>query len=50
MNTTTDRDDEEIVPQRTHLEWVEDWELRQQEIERLAVEMFRGMKPVKKGN
>jgi hypothetical protein len=40
MNTTTDQDDEETVPQSSHRVWVEDWELRQQEIERLAVEMF----------
>lgn len=40
MNTATDRDDEETVFQSGHREWVEDQELRQQELDRLAVEMF----------
>jgi hypothetical protein len=40
MITTTDRDDEETVFQSSHREWVEDQELRQQELGRLAVKMF----------
>ena len=40
MNTATDRDDEETTLPSSHRVSVEDWELRQQEIERLAVEMF----------
>jgi hypothetical protein len=39
-HTTTDRDDEETTLQSSHREWVEDHELRQQELDRLAVEMF----------
>jgi hypothetical protein len=40
MITTTDRDDEEPVFQSSYREWAEDQELRQQELDRVAVEMF----------
>jgi hypothetical protein len=40
MNTTTDRDDEETVFQSSLREWVEDQELRQQERDQRAVELF----------
>jgi hypothetical protein len=40
MSTTRERADEEPIFPRSHLKWIEDWELRQQELDRLAVEMF----------
>jgi hypothetical protein len=40
MNTTTDRDNEKTVFQSSHREWVEDQELRQQERDQRAVELF----------
>ncbi len=40
MNTTNDRDNEETVFQSSHREWVEDQELRQQERDQRAVELF----------
>jgi hypothetical protein len=40
MNTTIDRDDEETILQSGHREWAEEWERRQQDRDRQAVERF----------